>query len=149
MFATVAPPARADIALPLDGIETSYDHRDTDERHRALRAVVGRQGQPRFRAALLYAYGRTCAITGCTASPVLEAAHIDPYLGEHTQHVTDGLLLRSDVHTLFDLYLIAITADLTVAVSPELTSTEASTRNTPWFAKSHQRVIGSCPSTHH
>lgn len=124
MFATVAPPARVDIALPLDGIETSYDHRDTDERQRALRAVVNRQGQPQFRAALLDAYGRTCAITGCTASPVLEAAHIDPYLGEHTQHVTNGLLLRSDVHTLFDLHLIAISAEFTVAVSPELTGTE-------------------------
>jgi predicted restriction endonuclease len=117
---------QVDIAAPLVGIEVAYDHRDTDERQRAVRAVVNRYGQPRFREDLLVAYNRSCAISGCTAVPVLEAAHIDPYLGAHTQHVTNGLLLRSDLHTLFDLHLITVTAGIRVAIAPELRASEYS-----------------------
>lgn len=115
---------RVDVAAPLVDVEVAYDHRDTDERQRALRAVVNRYGQPQFREKVLSAYGRTCAITGSGVHHVLEAAHIDPYLGGHTQHVTNGLLLRSDVHTLFDLHLITVTEDFRVAVAPELRNTE-------------------------
>lgn len=79
-----------------------------DERERALRAIRLRRGQPAFRAALLAAYGRRCAITACSVVDVLEAAHITPYLGSLTNHVSNGLLLRTDIHTLFDCYLLAI-----------------------------------------
>ena len=64
--------------------------------------------QPAFRAALLEAYGKRCAITGCAVEDVLEAAHITPYLGGLTNHVSNGLLLRTDLHTLFDCGLLAI-----------------------------------------
>jgi putative restriction endonuclease len=51
----------------------------------------------------------------------LEAAHICPYRGEHTNHVTNGVLLRADLHTLFDLGWITIDAEsLTVLTSPRL-----------------------------
>ena len=60
----------------------------------------------------------------CTAVAVLEAAHILPYRGEHTHRVDNGLLLRSDLHTLFDLGLLWITADHTVAIAAALTGTE-------------------------
>ena len=79
-----------------------------DERERALRAIRLRRGQPAFRAALLDAYGRRCAITACSVVDVLEAAHITPYLGNLTNHLSNGLLLRTDLHTLFDCYLLAI-----------------------------------------
>jgi putative restriction endonuclease len=79
-----------------------------DERERAIRAIRLRRGQPAFRAALLAAYGRRCAITGCAVEDVLEAAHITPYLGNLTNHVSNGLLLRTDLHTLFDCGLLAI-----------------------------------------
>ncbi|MDP3896767.1 MAG: HNH endonuclease [Mesorhizobium sp.] len=79
-----------------------------DERERAIRAIRVRRGQPAFRAALLEAYGRRCAITGCAVADVLEAAHITPYLGRLTHHVSNGLLLRTDLHTLFDCGLLAI-----------------------------------------
>lgn len=87
------------------GIDPDSIH---DERERALRAIRVRRGQPAFRAALLEAYGRRCAITECAVEAVLEAAHITPYLGELTNHVSNGLLLRTDLHTLFDCYLLAI-----------------------------------------
>lgn len=79
-----------------------------DERERVIRAIRLRRGQPAFRAALLEAYGRRCAITGCAVEDVLEAAHITPYLGSLTNHVSNGLLLRTDLHTLFDCGLLAI-----------------------------------------
>jgi predicted restriction endonuclease len=67
-----------------------------------------RRGQKDFRAALLEAYGRRCAITGCAVEDVLEAAHITPYRGSLTNHVSNGLLLRTDLHTLFDCGLLAV-----------------------------------------
>lgn len=79
-----------------------------DQRERALRAIRVRRGQPAFRAALLEAYGGRCSISGCSVKDVLEAAHITSYLGDLTNDVSNGLLLRSDLHTLFDCYLLAI-----------------------------------------
>jgi hypothetical protein len=49
-----------------------------------------------------------CAITGCNLEPLLDAAHIIAYRGPETNHPGNGLLLRTDLHTLFDLKLIAI-----------------------------------------
>jgi len=54
------------------------------------------------------AYGGRCAVTGCDTPDVLQAAHIMPYLGPSTNHPTNGILLRGDIHTLFDLDLISI-----------------------------------------
>jgi predicted restriction endonuclease len=55
---------------------------------------------------------------------VLEAAHITPYLGPDTNHVSNGLLLRADIHTLFDLRLIRIHPDtLQVELSDSLKGT--------------------------
>ncbi len=79
-----------------------------DEPERSVRAIRVRRGQTAFRAALLTAYGQRCAITGCGIEDVLEAAHIHPYSGKLTNHVSNGLLLRADIHTLFDCWLIAV-----------------------------------------
>lgn len=86
----------------------SYDPASAaDERERAKRAICIRRGQPAFRAALLAAYGGRCAVTGCDVEAVLEAAHISPYSGPSSDHVCNGLLLRADIHTLFDSGLLA------------------------------------------
>lgn len=97
---------------------------DHDGRVWALTAVAQRQGQGAFRAKLLDVYGGRCAISGCNATAVLEAAHIQPYRGEHTHRVDNGLLLRSDLHTLFDLGLVWITNDHRVAIAPTLRGTD-------------------------
>lgn len=92
-----------------------------DQRGRSIRAIRVRRGQPAFRAALLEAYGRRCAITGCAVEDVLEAAHITPYLGRLTNHVSNGLLLRTDLHTLFDCGLLIIEPETrTVVVADAL-----------------------------
>src|SRR5690606_9947784 len=83
-----------------------------------------RRGQPLFRAKLLDAYGGVCAITGCTAVEVLEAAHVLPYRGAHTHRVDNGLLLRADLHTLFDCQLLWISPEHTVQMAPALLATD-------------------------
>jgi len=95
-----------------------------DARTRILSSIVRRQGQPAFRNRLLTAYNWRCAITGCSVEAVLEAAHIVPYKGEITNHRGNGLLLRADFHTLFDLRLVAINeATMRLLVSPKLNGT--------------------------
>lgn len=96
----------------------------SDARERALREIATRQGQPKFRRSLLAAYSDKCVVTGCAMTQVLEAAHIDRYYGDHSNHVTNGLLLRADIHTLFDLHLLTIAEDLTVLTAPALADTE-------------------------
>ncbi len=94
---------------------------DVDERQRVLAAIVRRRGQPAFRKTLLEVYGGCCPMTGCDVVDALEAAHIQPYSGLKSNDVRNGLLLRADVHTLFDLYLIAINpGSLRIAVAPAL-----------------------------
>jgi hypothetical protein len=96
-----------------------------DARRRVLASVVRREGQPAFRLALLDAYGRACAITGCNVEALLEAAHIAPYRGTHTNQVNNGLLLRADLHKLFDLHLFRIDPlARTVHLSPQLRMSE-------------------------
>ena len=79
-----------------------------DGRRRVFAAVLRRLGQQGFRRKLLSAYNTQCVVTRCRVEWVLEAAHITPYRGRKTNAVTNGLLLRADIHTLFDLALIAI-----------------------------------------
>ena len=96
-----------------------------DARQRISADIIRRRGQPKFRKALLAAYENTCAITGCNLPAVLEAAHIHPYKGNHTNVISNGLLLRADIHTLFDLGLISVdTKTMLVQVSPTLQHTE-------------------------
>ena len=73
-----------------------------------IKCITQRKGQPQFRTDLLAAYNYRCAITGCDAQEALEAAHIKPYCETGNNNITNGLLLRADIHTLFDLNLIAI-----------------------------------------
>lgn len=92
-----------------------------DARARVLRQVVQRQGQRKFRQSLIAAYGGCCAITGCPVTALLEAAHITPYLGPDTNSITNGLLLRADLHTLWDLGLLAVEpGERKVWVSPKV-----------------------------
>lgn len=80
----------------------------------------GRLGQGAFRVLVTDAYQRCCAITGEKTLPVLEAAHIRPYALQGPHRVSNGILLRSDLHKLFDLGYVTVTPDLRVEVSPKL-----------------------------
>lgn len=90
------------------------------ERYGAPVLTRPRLGQGGFRLRVLDAYQRRCAITGSKIAPALEAAHIRPYArgGEHV--VSNGLTLRSDVHTLYDAGYLGIGTDLRIHVSERL-----------------------------
>lgn len=95
-----------------------------DARHRISRAIVARQGAGPFRAAALDAFGGRCAISGYDVEQGLEAAHIVPYLGEHTNTLGNTLLLRADLHTLLDRGLLEIDSEtLRVRLAPALEQT--------------------------
>jgi len=82
--------------------------------------VRPRLGQGSFRIMVTDAYRRRCAITGERVLPVLEAAHIVPYGEGGPNEISNGLLLRSDLHTLFDRGYLTVTPDLRVEVSRRL-----------------------------
>jgi len=71
-------------------------------RRGAAALVQPRLGQGTFRIAVLDAYAGACAVTGEHSLPALEAAHIRPFADDGPHEVTNGLLLRSDLHRLFD-----------------------------------------------
>lgn len=95
-----------------------------DNRERTLREITKRQGQGAFRSGLLTVYEGRCAITGSAVQHVLEAAHITPFLGPETNHISNGLLLRSDLHTLWDRGLIYLCDDLKLQLKPSLETSE-------------------------
>lgn len=76
-----------------------------------------RVGQGTFRALVTDTYQRRCAISGEKTLPVLEAAHIKPYAQSGPNAISNGLLLRSDLHKLFDAGYLTLTDDYRVEVS--------------------------------
>jgi putative restriction endonuclease len=79
-----------------------------------------RIGQGTFRVLVTDAYGRQCAVTRERALPALEAAHIKPFHEVATHQVPNGLLLRSDVHRLFDAGYITVTPEHRVEASARM-----------------------------
>ena len=86
-------------------------------RYGAEYLTKARLGQGAFRVLVTDAYSRRCAMTGEKTLPVLESAHIKPYASSGPHSVNNGLLLRSDLHKLFDLGYITLTTDYHVEVS--------------------------------
>jgi hypothetical protein len=96
--------------------------------------VRARIGQASFRQMLLDRYGEQCAFTGPTPLAALEAAHLYRYadLGRHDDH--GGLLLRRDLHRLFDLGYIAVDSRSTISVDRQL-------RPYPLYAELHGKPL--------
>ncbi|PPC78620.1 hypothetical protein C4K68_03680 [Pokkaliibacter plantistimulans] len=118
LFQTEVPP----ISEPIETVPVVDEH--------VLSSILTRRGQKAFREGLLQAYRGRCAITGCDAEPVLEAAHIIPHAESQSYSISNGLLLRADLHTLFDLFYLSIdpeTADVVLA---------------PQFQSSYPEIVG-------
>ncbi|MFD7301144.1 HNH endonuclease [Streptomyces pharetrae] len=99
-------------AIAATGAPTTIDIADSAQRaisggHKRV-TVRARVGQAAFRLQLLKAQGETCAFTGPQPAAVLEAAHLYSYAATGEHHDSGGLLLRRDIHRLFDLGLIAV-----------------------------------------
>lgn len=89
-------------------------------RYRKPTLIQPRLGQGAFRVVVTDAYQRRCAITGESTLPVLEAAHIRPFAKSGVNEVSNGMLLRSDFHKLFDAGLVTVTPELRVEVSAQI-----------------------------
>jgi hypothetical protein len=79
-----------------------------DERRSELSRRAIREGAATFRNEQMKLWNQKCAATGCNIREALDAAHIFRYLGEHTNRPDNGILLRADIHKLFDRNLIAV-----------------------------------------
>lgn len=90
---------------------------DKNARYGAPIIVMPRLGQGSFRVVVTDAYQRRCAVTQERTLPALEAAHIKPFSDSGPHRVDNGLLLRSDIHKLFDTGYVTVTGDYRFEVS--------------------------------
>jgi predicted restriction endonuclease len=104
--------------------------------------VAVREGQAAFRRALIRRYGQICAVSGPTPVEALEAAHLRAFAQFKEHRVEDGMLLRADIHRLFDRGLIAVDPNtMTICVSPSLAGY-------PEYATIHGQRLA-IPATHY
>jgi putative restriction endonuclease len=75
------------------------------------RLAPHRLGQQTFEVVVLDAYHRQCSITGAHIPPVVQAAHVRQVTAGGEHRLDNGLLLRSNVHTMFDRGYGAWTSD--------------------------------------
>jgi len=149
--ATVHDPVLADVLLrqiQLDQLVAPEDFAleftlvDADERTVALAQTRTRVGQGAFRSRLITAYSGRCAISGEKTEPVLDAAHVQSYLGPRSNHIQNGLLLTKELHTLFDRRLVTVTPEYRVQVSPRIREKWTNGRR---FYEFHDRELVSVP----
>jgi putative restriction endonuclease len=93
---------------------------EVQARYGAPTLITPRLGQGAFRVAVTEAYGRQCAITGGKVLPALDAAHIRPFSegGYHTK--SNGILLRKDIHSVFDAGYATVDKDYRFLVSKKV-----------------------------
>lgn len=88
-----------------------FENLEDDERAIRVAELVRRYGQQTFRNELMRAYDGACAMSSCDVPQALQAAHISAYRGPKSQLTSNGLLLRADLHLLYDAHLISIRPD--------------------------------------
>ena len=98
-----------------EGEQALYAVTWTDGRRQYYWNLV-RPEQAPFRAIVMQAYNSTCAITGCATEEALEAAHVVPVAENGDYALENGILLRRDIHRLFDLNLVAVDPESMVAM---------------------------------
>lgn len=102
---------------PLDDVRPGHAVGEAPARYGAPIVVRPRLGQGAFRFVVTDAYERRCAVTGERTLPALEAAHVKPFSQSGPHAVENGLLLRKDLHALFDRGYLTVTPELRVRVS--------------------------------
>lgn len=101
----------ADLIAPLEG---------TSNRYGQPIVIRPRLGQGAFRLAVTAAYERACAITGEHSLPALDAVHIRPFACDGPHTVSNGMLLRADIHRLLEQGYVTVTPQLNIEVSGRL-----------------------------
>jgi putative restriction endonuclease len=99
---------------------TESEATDDSQRYGSPVLIRPRLGQGAFRISVTEAYNRACAVTEEHSLPALEAAHIRPFAKEGPHEVSNGLLLRADIHRLFEQGYLTVTPDYRLEVSDRL-----------------------------
>jgi len=84
--------------------------------------ILPRLGQGAFRVSVTDAYRRACAVSGGKVLPALDAAHIRPYASGGLHEISNGILLRRDIHSIFDAGYATISENLRFIVSDRVRS---------------------------
>ena len=124
----------------IDAAELSFGYNDlaaeqdqnNDENstlNKVMRSILERRGQPKFRRDLLKLYDNRCCITNCTVMELLEAAHINPFSEDGDNSLSNGFILRADIHTLFDRGLLTVDGNCVVRISKDLFGSEYASLN--------------------
>ena len=112
------------LQISLDATEKFIEQASDDELEKILVHINKRKNQNKFRQALLKLYKNRCAISSTGPDVVLEAAHILPHAKNGINKNENGVLLRSDLHDLFDNDLLLIhPKKLSIHLHPTLKST--------------------------
>lgn len=111
------------IDFDLGSSRSSRDN-NSNEDEWIFQEIRTRRGQNDFRRKLFEKYGGRCAVSGSKVFSVLEAAHIVPHREGTNYSVDNGILMRADLHTLFDLHLLSVSASGVISVDPVLLGTE-------------------------
>jgi putative restriction endonuclease len=109
-----------DVRIRLQGQQYFIDQQaqnETGQRYGQPTTITPRLGQGSFRVIVTEVYNRRCAVTQERTLPVLEAAHIKPYNLNGPHEVSNGILLRSDLHKLLDKGYITFTPEHHLEVS--------------------------------
>ena len=109
-----------------------------EPRYGTARVVRSRLGQGTFRDQILESYGHSCSITQEKSVPVLEAAHIKPYSEGGSHDISNGLLLRVDIHKLFDEGYVTVTPEHKFRVSTKLKEEYGNGRD--YYARDKQEI---------
>lgn len=113
--------------FPFDDIlvsHSSFSLVQNATKKKKIQISTVREGQAAFHTAVSKAYQSKCCITGETTPELLQAAHIQDYINKNSHHIQNGLLLRVDIHKLFDSGLLFIDQDYCVHVSSLVTTQE-------------------------
>lgn len=94
-----------------------------EPREEYKREVNQRKGQSEFKGKILKAYNNKCCVSGESCPELLEAAHLQQYLTKTSNHIQNGILLRIDLHRLFDSGLLFIDSNYIVHISTLIKST--------------------------
>ncbi|HEX5959065.1 MAG TPA: HNH endonuclease [Hyphomicrobiaceae bacterium] len=147
LWERLQPYLKGSVRQELDDEQTPYLHPtiQTGERFGRPTLVKPRLGQGAFRLLVTDAYGRKCAVTEGKVLPALDVAHIRPYSegGEHA--ITNGLLLRKDIHTLLDRGYVTIDPSLRFVVSDRV---RTEFNNGEEYRRLHGRTIAAPDKPH-
>jgi putative restriction endonuclease len=105
---------------PLEATDRSEVSDQDQARYGDPILVRPRLGQGAFRILVTDNYARRCAVSGERTLPALDAAHIRPYADGGAHRVSNGVLFRRDIHSLFDLGYVTISPDLKFEVSRKI-----------------------------